>query len=357
MIQIFIDLMKMNNLFEETPKFIDHINPVTLSFRDEHTEEEFYKYKYETKNLLLAIGIDIFFNMFILGLRTICVYFVKLNDLLPTNFDTSIYLLVQMILWNFALIIEVPIFFIRKLHLLRGFFLTSLPMAGGCALSVYLCRNAYNTNAAMLTNLSYFAAIESIIISIVYSANWICGSLQITILCIICSVSFVLMPGHPILDKPFLTILNFSISLGIILVLYYFEYFQRKAIFMKVEAEKQRNNLKLILDRIPEPILITVQSQIEYSNEAYSNVVIYGKEECLFESEEVKSQTSKELAFFESIDNQENLKREFLLKLRNTQTEKSLKETIENDFHYLMSNLISKSAMKIAYILRLLQSQ
>jgi len=274
-----------------------------------------------------------FFNMFMLALRTVSVFFKGLNDLMPTPIPIS-YLLIQMVLWNAALIIEIPIFFIQKLYFLRGFFLTSLPIAGSCILSIYLCTTAYKTNAVLVSNLTYYATIQSIIIAIVYSANWICGALQITVFCIIISISFLLMPGHPILDKPFVTILNITISAGLILVLYYFEYFQRKAIFMKVEAEKLKNNLKLILERLPEPILITVEKEVQYSNVAYSKAAINDKSEHLSqneEEEEEKSSNSNEFNITNAQLVNEKLEEEFLQKLTKTKAEKTLKEVIEDE--------------------------
>ena len=77
------------------------------------------------------------------------------------------------------------------------------------------------------------------------------------------------MPGDAMLDKPFYIALNISISISLILTLYLFEYFLRKAIFLKLEAEKQLKTLKEILENLPNPIIITKNKEITYKNMTY----------------------------------------------------------------------------------------
>ena len=123
---------------DETFEFKSQINPVSMAFKSEDYENEYKKHKYERKNILVIIGINILFTMFLIGLRTIVVYCKGLYELFPTSVSSDL-LLLQTILWNSAVFIEVAIFFIPKLFMLRGFFITSLPMAGASIFSLYYC--------------------------------------------------------------------------------------------------------------------------------------------------------------------------------------------------------------------------
>ena len=51
----------MSNFLNDKSKFSKAINKFTMVFNDEYYENEFQNYKFEKKNLLVVIGISIFF--------------------------------------------------------------------------------------------------------------------------------------------------------------------------------------------------------------------------------------------------------------------------------------------------------
>ena len=243
------------NLFNEKSKFSVFIHKYTMIFKDPALEKEFYAAKYSRKNLLVAIGIVLTFNMILIGLRFFQIYFKSTFDLFPSQISPT-QSLIQILLWNCALILEIPIFFISKLKILRGFFLISLPMIGICNFCYYLGDQIYKTNGPYITISLIFHLLESIIVSLLYSANWIYGSIQILISNIILNIFISIMSGDPLIDKPFNIAINLSISVSLILTIYCIEYFLRKSAFTRVQAEKERNTLRHILDNLPEPIFI-----------------------------------------------------------------------------------------------------
>ena len=176
-----------------------------------------------------------------------------------------------MLLWNIGLALELFVFFITKLRILRGFFICSFPFVGICLQSAYVNEITLSTNPIFINTVFYSQSI-CIISALIYSANWICGSCQIIIYYIILSIFYILMPGNSILDKPFYIVLNIVISICLILTIYCFEYLHRKIIFTKLEVDKERNNLKKILDNIPNPMIITKNQTIIYNNKAFEEL-------------------------------------------------------------------------------------
>ena len=74
-------------------------------------------------------------------------------------------------------------------------------------------------------------------------------------------------------NKCILIPLSISTAFTIILAIYYFEYFLRKSVFMRLQAEEQRQNLKQMIDNLPDPIIISNNNgKIEYQNKALDEI-------------------------------------------------------------------------------------
>jgi len=72
---------EINDYLVVTSDFTSSVNKYSMRFINPKYEEEFIKYKYEKKNLLVGIGIDILFNMIIIGARLVLAYFKGWDDL------------------------------------------------------------------------------------------------------------------------------------------------------------------------------------------------------------------------------------------------------------------------------------
>lgn len=135
-------------------------------------------------------------------------------------------------------------------------------------------------------------------------------------------------------NKQIYVAISVSTALSVILAIYYFEYFQRKAIFMKLQAEEQRQNLNDIIENLPEPLLLSIQQKIIYKNKTFENILKPNgnsspfeshpnieESKCInFENEEVKS--SRNLAIL----NNENPQIEKIINKENV----SLKEIVSS---------------------------
>jgi len=159
------DLSKSNNRF-------------TLTFFDTEIEKEFLKYKLERKNILLFIGILIYFSMILLGDAFINRFLIGMDILkkVPTDFMDSL----SPILLYSALLLEFIIFFIRKLTLIRGFLFNSFPVIALLYRS-YINSIAADVDIPMVITITVIYSMIVVIASFIYPANWICGALQIII--------------------------------------------------------------------------------------------------------------------------------------------------------------------------------
>jgi len=146
------------------------------------------------------------------------------------------------------------------------------------------------------------------------------------------------MPGSWILDKPWFIIMMISSTILKSITLYVYEFFQRKSIFMKIAFEIQKEKFQLVLEKLPEPIIITDQGKIQYTNKACK--IIEVAENSIKNPIEEKSQT--EMKFSENIQDQHPLSQTNfnLSKIINIETGENLSsliksnsELVEKHFH------------------------
>ena len=57
------------NYFEQTSDFISSINRFSMKFKNKEYEKAFIKAKFESKNLLVVIGLTVLFNILMIGIR------------------------------------------------------------------------------------------------------------------------------------------------------------------------------------------------------------------------------------------------------------------------------------------------
>ena len=75
---------KNMNIFEDSSSdFAPNLNRFTMTFSNPAYEEEFLKYKFERKNILIIIAISIYFSMIIMGNAYINIHLKVLDDLKP----------------------------------------------------------------------------------------------------------------------------------------------------------------------------------------------------------------------------------------------------------------------------------
>jgi len=264
-------MSQLSNIINDKNDFSQSINKFTLTFINQENEEEFLKYKFERKNILLYIAISIYFSMIILGNAFINRSLIRIGMDILKKVPTDTMDTISPVLWYSALILEFIIFFIKKLTIIRGFLFNSLPLIAIIYRS-YINATAANLDIPMLIPITVIYSVIVIIASFIYAANWICGALQIIIYYVIFEIYLIIYPWNWFTQKPVLVVVCFLIPITVILSLNYFEYFQRKAIFMKIEAEKQKKYLTEIINKIPDPIIINQNEEVIYQNKAFTKI-------------------------------------------------------------------------------------
>ena len=252
-------------------EFSQSINKYSLTFINPNYEKEFLTTKFEKKNILVMIGISIYFTMIIMGLRFIQGNLKNILDVLELrSTDPN---LVSAFLWNCPLAIEGIIYFIQRIHICRGFFFNIFPMCAIVYFSNCLCL-AYKTLAPLYIPISIMYAMMAIVICFIYAANWICGAIQIIVLLGILDYHLIIFDWSWIINKSILIPLSISTAFTIILAIYYFEYFQRKSVFMRLQAEEQMENMKQIIENLPDPIILGKEGNVVYKNNAFNTISI-----------------------------------------------------------------------------------
>jgi len=263
---------KVKSLLEESADFSTQVNKFSMIFRNPKYEEEYAKYKYERKNILLAIGICIFFNALFQALRQTQLWVS--NFLEPRNSPLPRHLAITIVIaGNGTYILEGIIFFIPKLRLLRGFIISVVPVATAIYSSYQVLTFAFpNVTVPFYSPVTAFYLATGILGSFIYSANWICGALQILLITASVDTYLIYFDWSWVTDKPFLLAISFTTAICLILGIYYFEYFQRKAIYMRLEAEVQKQNLENILQKLPDPLIISQNGNIKSVNEVFDHI-------------------------------------------------------------------------------------
>jgi len=302
-----------NSIFDNPQSFSDCIYKKSMIFINPKYETEFQENKFEKKNILLIIGICIFFTMFMIGLRITEQPFMNLDDLgrrYPSN-PFAIFSL----LWNIPLLIKAVIFFIPKLKIMRGFFFNTVIMIDIVYSSNYFSTVFVVSSLPLFAPSSILYIIIALIICFLYVANWICGSLQIIF--IIGTFDYYMLSFNwPwISNKPIFTALSIITGFSVVLSIYYVEYFQRKSFYYRKKAEEQLFNLKEILSNLPDPIIISNQKGIAYENKAFEEILSpndsksISEQSVLSENSDKNIQVTKEEKKNEKIRHPQNIER------------------------------------------------
>jgi len=243
------------------------IDKITMKFLNSNIEEEFLNYKYVKKNLLIAIGICIYFNNLIYSLR-IFQNFFNLYFEHPLTGSLLTQFIIYATITIAVLFIELGIFFISKLQILRGFLLIITSMISVIGGSMNFSKE-FSTSVPMFTIITGYIISTNLVCCFLYAWNWICGSIQI--LMIIGSIDYYVISfdWSWFSDKSFLLLISLSTAFCLILSIYYIEYFQRKSIYMRIEADNQAKNISNIVQKLPSPVVIAKNTEVISSNEAF----------------------------------------------------------------------------------------
>jgi len=251
-------------------EFPESINKYSMTFKSLTYEKEFYKCKFEKKNLLVAIGASVYFSMIAYGLRFIQGNLTDVLDNLHGRPITDPYC-ITVYLWNFPLLFEAIIFFIPRLTVCRGFLFNSLPMFCLVFFSDKVCLN-FQTLFPLFIPISIMYIITAVVVCFLYAANWICGAIQALIIIGLLDYYILMFNWSWINNKSILIIISFSTAITIILAIYYFEYIIRKVVFMKLQYEEQKQNLKQMIDNLPIPIIVGKEGNSIYNNNEFEKL-------------------------------------------------------------------------------------
>lgn len=229
-----------NTFFDLKSNFRENLNSISMTFINPDYEDSYQKYKYGKKNFLVIIGINLLANIGLLTIRGVSsILDAWLNSSTELRINSSFMIFLTIIM---ALMVgfEILSFFILKMKLFRGFSLSISLTAGTVYMSQNYSYTMFLTSSPVLVPSSIFVIITVIIGAFLYSSNWICGSLQIFIMIGGFDYFLLSFPCNWFNDKPFWLACSISTCISLILCIYYFEYFQRKSVFRRIESDNQR---------------------------------------------------------------------------------------------------------------------
>jgi len=146
---------------------------------------------------------------------------------------------ILMILNSIGIVLEIIICCFNRLKILRGFAIIIFSLVEQIIISAH-AQNAFHSNKPLYDPNSIFEILSLLVICFLYSANWICGSLQIVCIIVANDVNLFITPWSLDIDFPFQLILSFICGLTLSVTIFNLEYFQRKTFFRRMETEKQR---------------------------------------------------------------------------------------------------------------------
>ena len=254
-------------------KFRDSINPNTLKFLDKKMEEKYRNSKYGKRKILTIITFLIVFNAMITTIRQGQRLFTTIFSSITLKGDFPI----QEFAFTFgsfmgSLIIEFLIYFCPKLSILRGIIGAIVPFLATIYRS-YKVSSALPTDFPLFLPLCNFQIINTLVISILYTWNWICGLIIIVITTIIYCVYTCVASWSWYTDKPIIMLNYITCAFIIIIVIYYFDYTHRKSFFRRFISEIQKNNFKQVVNKHPDPIIIACDGNVINKNEAFNKLI------------------------------------------------------------------------------------
>ena len=246
----------------------DKMNKYSLKFLDPEIEQEYIAKKHNGKGQLKFIFI-LFLILFILICSRILIrMIVRISSKLSIEM-TNVYIVVITTISG-SLIIEIVLFFTNKLKILRGTFATTLTYFGFVYLSFHVCHDSIKE--------PYFAppvpilAILMAAIYLLYMTNFVCSIICI-IIDLIISLVYINIINYDFWCENLINNLIYIVgffTLGI--CVNYMEKFQRNSVFDKVLIEKEKNNLKKLIDHLPEGVVACENGSLSYHNIAYDKI-------------------------------------------------------------------------------------
>ena len=161
-----------NSIFDSKTNFFSQINKITMKFKNPYYEEQYNKFKYEEKNLLVAIGIFTLFSTLIMAIRITQYGINNIFDLTPAQLSPAITISTALII-DIGFIIELIIFPFQKLHILRGFFLVTCPTTMIVIYSVYYMNEIYKIPNPLFVPITTMSIQISVVVCLLYAYNWI----------------------------------------------------------------------------------------------------------------------------------------------------------------------------------------
>ena len=257
--------------FHKRNDFFNQIYRISMKFINPDYERKYIRYKYEKKNLLVAIGMHVIFCTLMLTIRSIQFAINNYFELTPSKASSTLTIPVAIELSS-GLIIEIIIFAISKVQIMRGFFLTSCSVIAIVAYSLYYVIGIYSINIPMFIPISVLFIPIGFVISLLYAANWICGAIQTIILISVLEFNICIVDWPWALDKAMLIGIGISVASCLIIVIYYIEIIQRELFYLRLICEEEKDNLKLIIDKLPEAMILSKENKVIYVNHTFSSL-------------------------------------------------------------------------------------
>lgn len=98
------------------------------------------------------------------------------------------------------------------------------------------------------------------------------GSIQVVIIILTQNINLFKSPWSLDYELPFQVVLSIICAFTLCITNYELEYYHRKTFYSRMESKLERNEFRDILQKLPEPLIMTQQSQIKWTNDAFHDI-------------------------------------------------------------------------------------
>jgi len=333
-------------------QFCNSINKPSLGFKNPDYEEKYQKKKLRNTNLNILIIVSLFFlflmhflihteNHFESALNlSNSQYRLLINETKNNSYpqenqqqkspqqkmrgisQNHILMNVNII----GIVLEIIICCCNRFKILRGFAIIIFSLVEEIIISAS-AQNAFDSNKPLYNPNSIFNILSLLVICFLYSANWICGSLQIVCIIVANDINLFITPWTLDLEFPFQLILSLICGFTLCVTIFNLEYFHRKTFFRRMESEKQRKAIRGILHKLPEPLIIAQKGEMKWSNESFKSLSTLIKNDELPSPIECPS-TRTIISIMDGNESQYNL---ILRNVKDKHAIQTMKEVIEQE--------------------------
>ena len=249
--------------------FDDIINPFSLKFIDKEIEKKYMHHRNKNDQSKKTVILTSFFSGGFICLRILETFFEYLLVANPLNADLNFYIACVLVGFS-TLAFEIVLLVTNRIRILKGIlFVLSLFLVG--------LISSYRNTMASANPVPYIAPqgipIYSITIAfaLIYSYNWITGIILTSTGNIGCIIYICLYPSL-LITKIFLAFNYILSTIALCTCIRFLEYQRRQNFYITYQAKLHQQNLKTILMRFPDPIIVAQKGNVIFANDSFNKI-------------------------------------------------------------------------------------